>query len=320
MAADYLTRAQGPRYHCSMRRAPECRPCVLGDLATTLELLQVAPLRRAEIEREGRAQFEHSFPENRIPGEHIADAHRLLKRALALAHPFADARARANQVGMELAARVAADAPAAPEERLRWFVRWAIAGNLLDFRICGYDLDAAAIAARLGEVFAEPLAIDDVPELAERMHSAREILFIHDNVGEVAFDMQLLCELRRQAPAARLTSALRGGVMTSDATIADGETVGLSEVAEVIATGPDTLGISFAEMSPELAAALARADLVIAKGQANFYVLEERPPAVPGAIALLLRTKCLVVSRHLGFDRIVSVARLLPPRQTISTR
>jgi hypothetical protein len=292
-----------------MRRAPECRPCVLGDLDGALVLLGTPPERRAQLVAEGTAQLDATWPENRIPGEHICDAHRLLKRALALPHPFEQARSRANEVGMQIAAEIAAQAPEDPLARLRWFARWAIAGNLLDFRICGYNLDAARIEHLLHECYREGLAIDELAAFAARLPEAREILVIHDNVGEIAFDKALLRELRRQAPRARITSALKGDVMTSDATVEDGRRVGLHEVAEVIASGPDTLGICLLEMSDEFRAALGRAELVIAKGQGNFYVLEERPPEVPAPMLLLLRTKCMVTSRYLGFDRIVNVAR-----------
>jgi damage-control phosphatase, subfamily I len=294
-----------------MRRAPECRPCVLGDLDGALVLLGAPPDQRAVVVAEGTAEFDATWPQNRIPGEHICDAHRLLKRALNMPHPFEEARSRANAVGIQIAKEIAARAPAGDVDRLRWFARWAIAGNLLDFRICGYDLDAARIEKLLHECFDEGLAIDELTAFAERLPAAREIVVIHDNVGEIAFDKELLRELGRQAPNARITSALKGGVMTSDATVDDGRTVGLGEVAEIIASGPDTLGICIAEMSGELRDALARADLVISKGQGNFYVLEERPREVPAPTLLLLRTKCMVTSRHLGFDHIVNVARFL---------
>ncbi|HJZ86290.1 MAG TPA: ARMT1-like domain-containing protein [Polyangia bacterium] len=297
-----------------MRRDPACEPCVLDDLSAVLELLGTVPAQRLAIVGQARAQLAATWSKNRIPGEHIADAHRLLKRALGLPHPFREARQRANQVGLELAAQAARDAPAGDDRaRLGWLVRWAISGNLLDFRICGYDLDAATVARLLRQTFDEGLAIDEVDRLLEAARGAREILYIHDNVGEVAFDKELIRELLRLAPGARVTSALRGDVMTSDATVDDGRAVGLAEVAQIIASGPDTLGISFAEMTDQMRAAIARADLVISKGQANFYVMDERPREVPAPIMCLLRTKCMVVSRHLGFDRIVNVAKWLTP-------
>jgi uncharacterized protein with ATP-grasp and redox domains len=286
---------------------------VLGDLEGALTLLGTPPIRRAEIGAEARQHLEATWDRNRIPGEHIADAHRLLKRALGLPHPFREARERANRVGLALAAEVAALAPADDASRLRWLLRWAIAGNLLDFRVCGYDLDSARLRSLLQAAFDEELALDDSARLRATLPGAREILFIHDNVGEIAFDKELLRELARQAPLARLRSAVRGDVMTSDATADDASAVGLAEVAEVLVSGPDTLGISFAEMTDEMRAAIAGADLIVAKGQANFYVMDDRPPQVRVPVFCLLRTKCPVVSRHLGFERLVNVARWIHP-------
>src|SRR5262249_44342514 len=160
-----------------------------------LVLLGTPAKQRAQVVAEGTAQFDATWPENRIPGEHICDAHRLLKRALALPHPFEQARGRANEVGMKLAAEIAAQAPQDALSRLRWFARWAIAGNLLDFRICGYDLDAARIERLLRECYHEGLAIDELAQFAARLQKAHEILVIHDNVGEIAFDKELLREL-----------------------------------------------------------------------------------------------------------------------------
>src|SRR5262249_59711622 len=97
-------------------------------------------------------------------------------------HAFEEAFSRGNAGGMQIAAEIAARAPAEALERLRWFVRWAIAGKLLDFRICGYDLDAARIEKLLRECFDEGLAIDELTAFAARLPSAREIVVIHDNV------------------------------------------------------------------------------------------------------------------------------------------
>ena len=129
-------------------------------------------------------------------------------------------------------------------------------------------------------------------------------------MGEIAFDKLLIRELRRYG--ASVTSALRGGPITSDATMEDGETVGLQEAAsEIILAGPDTLGISLSEMSNQLKQELQTADLVIAKGQANYYALSEYKSKVPGKIAFLFRTKCEIVSNELGEEGKINAAILL---------
>ncbi|MBU4482605.1 MAG: DUF89 family protein [Actinobacteria bacterium] len=120
----------------------------------------------------------------------------------------------------------------------------------------------------------------------------------------------MIKELKRYGTS--VTSALRGGPITSDATIEDGETVGLQEAAsKIILAGPDTLGISLNEMSDQLKRELQTADLVIAKGQVNYYALTEYRSKVPGEIACLFRTKCEIVSNELGETGKINIAILL---------
>ncbi|GAI63569.1 unnamed protein product, partial [marine sediment metagenome] len=156
----------------------------------------------------------------------------------------------------------------------------------------------------------EGLRIDQRVEIFQKAKNSSKILYIHDNVGEIALDKLLIKELKRYG--ASVTSALRGGPITSDATIEDGETVGLQDAAsKIILAGPDTLGISLNEMSDQLKQELQTADLVIAKGQANYYALTEYRLEVPGTVACLFRTKCELVTNELGETGKINVAILL---------
>jgi uncharacterized protein with ATP-grasp and redox domains len=92
----------------------------------------------------------------------------------------------------------------------------------------------------------------------------------------------------------------------------DAKQVGLHRVSDaVILAGPDTLGISFDEMSSELREQMQSADLVLAKGQANYYVLSEYKDQVAGDIACLFRTKCDIVSNIFGESGEIGIAVLL---------
>jgi uncharacterized protein with ATP-grasp and redox domains len=64
-------------------------------------------------------------------------------------------------------------------------------------------------------------------------------------------------------------------------------------------------------MSDQLKRELQTADLIIAKGQANYYALTEYRSKVPGKIALLFRTKCELVSNDLGETGKINIAVLL---------
>jgi hypothetical protein len=298
-----------------MRTEDGCAACVLHDLVGALDRLGLDADVRARVVRRSLAHLAATFDGSHPPSFHITAVHRILKAESGLALPFAALRARCNEAGLAVAALVAAEAAAlGPAERFRLLCRWAIAGNHLDFRTVGtgYDFPPERIAAMLRASLDEGLAVDETERIAAVAGRARTVLFIHDNVGEIALDALLIRELR--ARGARVVSGLRGGPITSDATMEDGAAVGLAAAAdEVICVGPDTLGISWEERSHALAAALAAADLVVAKGQANYYVLTEHRDAIGAPIACLLRTKCPPVSRHFGAERPVNVAVLLAP-------
>jgi damage-control phosphatase, subfamily I len=291
-----------------------CASCVLHDLVGALDRLAIDGEVRGRVLRLALRQLADTFDLQQPPSTHITAVHRILKREAGIALPFAALRARCNEVGLEVAAQVGREAAAlGPEERFRFLVRWAIAGNHLDFRTVGtgYDFPPERITAMLRQSLDAGLAVDETAALRAALRPGARVVYVHDNVGEIALDALLIAAVR--AAGAHVTSALRGGPITSDATLEDGAAVGLEQVADaIVCAGPDTLGISWAEMSPELRAALQSADVVIAKGQANYYVLSEHRGALPGQVACLLRTKCPTVSRRFGHEQPINVAVLLP--------
>ncbi len=143
------------------------------------------------------------------------------------------------------------------------------------------------------------MARDQVDGLYERILAKTPVLYIHDNVGEIALDKLFIQEIRRHG--CHVTSALRGGPITSDATMEDGRTVGLDRAVDrLIQAGPDTLGISWEEASPELREAMQAARLIIAKGQANYYVLSEHRAELAAEIFCLFTIKCQPVADVVG--------------------
>jgi uncharacterized protein with ATP-grasp and redox domains len=278
--------------------------------------LQLVPLEekiKKEILKESFQFLAREFSTEKIPSYFITEVHRILKRLSGIEIPFKERRDKCNQLGMEMAEKIGLEAEGLEEsERFSFLVNWVIASNHLDFRTVGtgYGFQMAEIIEELRACVSEGLIIDQRVEIFRIAKSSSKILYIHDNVGEIAFDKLLIQELRRYG--ASVISALRGGPITSDATIEDGETVSLQEAAsEIILAGPDTLGISLNEMSDQLKRELQTTDLIIAKGQANYYALTEYRPNVPGQIACLFRTKCELVSNDLGETGKINVATLL---------
>lgn len=296
-----------------MRTQLNCASCIIDDLCGALQLIPLEEKTKKEILRESFEFLAREFSTEKIPSYFITEVHRILKKISGIEIPFQERRDKCNQLGIEMAEKINLEAEKLKEsERFSFLVNWAIASNHLDFRTvgAGYAFQMAEIIEELRTCIIEGLKIDQRAEIFQIAKSSPKILYIHDNVGEIAFDKLLIKELRRYGTS--VISVLRGGPITSDATIKDGETVGLQEAAsKIILAGPDTLGISLHEMSDQLKRELQTADLVIAKGQANYYALTEYRSEVPGEVACLFRTKCEIVSNELGETGKINVAILL---------
>jgi len=253
------------------------------------------------------------YGDRRVPSYYITEVHRILKRHTGIEVPFAELRDACNRVGVEIAAEVAKEIAALPEkERFRRYCLWAMAGNHLDFRTVGtgYGFRADEIRGMLEEKVAEGFSVDRVDEIEEILDRASRILYVPDNVGEVAFDRLLVLHLRERG--AHVTVPYRGGAITSDAMLSDFEAVGLDTAADkVILAGPDTLGVSWEEQTAELREAIRTADAILTKGQANFYVFHEHRTEIAAPICCLLTTKCGIVSGVLKRTGKVNVATVL---------
>jgi hypothetical protein len=297
-----------------------CAACIIDDLRGALETTVPDAAARLDILREALAWLGNEFDEQHLPSFYITRVHRLLKQRTGQEMPFRALRERCNAAGLAIRERLAKRLRSIHDdpERMRTLVLWAIAGNHLDFRTVGtgYDLATPDIAAQLQAVVDEGLCVDHTAALLDLARRGPRVLYLADNVGEIALDTLLMAELQRHG--CEVSVAVKGGPITSDAVLSDARAVGMDRLARVILSGPDTLGLSLDEMSTELRSELERAGLVISKGQANYYACSELVQDVQAPIACLLRTKCAVATASLGLKRPrVNVAVLLNQRQPI---
>ncbi len=174
-------------------------------------------------------------------------------------------------------------------------LRLAIAGNIIDFgprsHISEEDVHNTIIQA-----FTRKVA-GDINEFASAITSARKILYIGDNAGEIVFDRLFI----EQLPQGKIIFSVRGAPVINDATMADAEAVGMTKIVAVIDNGTDAPGTIVEKCSEDFRRHLAEADLVIAKGQGNYESLSGMD-LVAGKIYFIFMVKCRVVAKHIGLD------------------
>jgi uncharacterized protein with ATP-grasp and redox domains len=166
--------------------------------------------------------------------------------------------------------------------------RIAAAGNIMDLGIYT-EVDVSA-AVELAQSTA--LAINHVDLLKHDLASAQRVLYLGDNAGEIVFDRLLVETL----PPLSISFAVKSGPIANDVTRADAVQSGMDQVADIIETGSDYLGAPLPLCSPEFQEAFRAADVIIAKGMANFETLSE----VDANIYFILKVKCPAVAREIG--------------------
>ena len=222
------------------------------------------------------------------PPEMAADIHRLVRQETGNTDPYREAKHGATRQALvrypELKRLVAASSTP-----LETAARIAIAGNIIDLGVAdSYDLEEA-----LRRVMTQPLAIDGSSKLRQALKEARQVLYLADNAGETVFDRVLIETLPLP-----VTYAVKSAPVLNDATREDAIAAGIDGVAEVIDNGSDAPGTLLGQCSATFRERFASAELILAKGQANYESLS----TMAAPVFFLLQAKCAVIARDLGID------------------
>jgi uncharacterized protein with ATP-grasp and redox domains len=122
-------------------------------------------------------------------------------------------------------------------------MRLAIAGNVIDFG-SQHQLD---VLETINRVINAHIAIDDSQKLKEDLKSAKSLLYIGDNCGEIVLDKLFIKHIK----VANIYFAVRGGPVINDITIDDALMVGMDKIAKIITTGDNTPGAVWESTSNE---------------------------------------------------------------------
>ena len=273
-----------------MRSSLDCVTCLIRQTLEALRFVSADPALHERVMRDV-LRVAAEFDLSQAPPLLTQQVQRHIRALTGADDPYRELKQRANEVALAALPALAAEVQSAPDP-LAAALRLAIAGNTIDAGANGTD-SVERIVQELSVAYERPFH-GDVDEFRRAVGSARSILFLTDNTGEIALD-RLLAE---QLPLERTTFAVRGAPVLNDATLADAGFVGLDRLAEVIDNGSDA-GTILADCSPELRRRFAAADLIIAKGQGNYETLSEEPHD----IFFLFAVKCDVAARHVGLPR-----------------
>ena len=180
---------------------------------------------------------------------------------------YAEAKRKYNELMLSLEDSIAADIDSA-EDSLRRALLYARAGNYIDFGTLS-QVEESKLLELLRDAASDALDDGLYRALLDDLASAKRLVFLLDNCGEIVLDKLFLRELRRRYPDMHITAMTRGGYVLNDATADDAQSVGIGEYAHIVGNGTTVPGTWMPDVSIEACVLLQTADVVVSKGQAN---------------------------------------------------
>jgi len=287
----------------------ECATCVLH--RGHMEILEATSDKAVQFRAMTALMrlLSRDFKPTAVPARLGTKRDRLVKRVSGNPDPYEKKKWLSNKRALEIlpqAKKFVASA-SSPEARFRRACLCSIVGNIIEFDIPAHEFKFEDIG-KLIQQAENDLAIDEISKVHDAAKQAREILYLTDNAGEIAFDTILVRELKNLG--AYVTVAVKGKPIINDAMLLDAKAVGMHEVADdLISNGTDTVGLFPQECSKLFLSRYRSADLVVAKGMGYAETLTEIKLKVPHA--LLLRSKCQPVANYFVASKGKNIAKML---------
>jgi uncharacterized protein with ATP-grasp and redox domains len=286
-----------------MRTYLDCMPCFAQQALDAVSMVTGDPGARLRVMRRVlRAMLD--FPLDSSPLRMAAQIHGLIRQETGDPDPYREVKEQANAFALGMLPRLVERARKSSDP-FETALRMAIAGNIMDWGARHHiQLSERLVGETIEQTSRAPIEGCSAEGLRQELQAAGPVLYLADNAGEIVFDSLFISFM----PCEGITVAVKGGPTINDATMADAEQVGLGTQVRVVSTGSDMPGTVLEDCSDEFRQEFASADLIIAKGQANYEALSEQG----GPIYFLLRAKCPVIARDIGCA--VGDTLLLRPR------
>jgi damage-control phosphatase, subfamily I len=290
-----------------MKIDPQCVPCLLKRVLYETRLTNAPEQKRTAAVKAACAMLSETYSPQDSSAAIATRVHQAVYTALGNSDPYHDLKRRSTKEAIALTDTVERLIDSS-DDRVKSSLLCSAIGNMLDFGIEGAGTTPEALATVFQELYRAGFGHDDYPALIRLLDTSRNVLFFTDNCGEHVFDKILCRELRRAYPGLKITVVVKGIPILSDATLQDATEIGFSEVVDAIMTTEAfAVGIPVNPVPARLAAALAQADLVIAKGMANYESFSEAPVR---PIAFILRTKCPPIAASMGLPLNISALKV----------
>lgn len=262
----------------------DCVPCFVRQALEAVRMVTGDRLKQEKVLREVlSALSKTSFKGPPTEIAHVV--HGIVKKVADNPDPYREVKKKSNKMALELYPELKKMVQNS-NNRLLTAVKLAIAGNIIDYGPSSkFDVNKT-----IKEVLTQDLEINDFQKFEQVLRSAKNVIYLGDNAGEIVFDRVLLEEMLNK----KVAFFVRAEPILNDATVEDAMEVGIDKFADIMKISVDSEGMN--RNSEEFVNFLRQADLVISKGQGNYEALSDRKAGV----FFLLKVKCPAVAKHIG--------------------
>lgn len=253
-----------------MKLQPECITCIIAQVKNVTNMFGLSEEQREEAMRDTHTYLAGANYEGCTP-ESMGELWQILLRHVGEKDPYAAIKSLCNQEAMKMLPATR-EKIARAKEPFTVALKYAIAGNLIDYGL-EHPVSIEEQNAQIDAIANTAFSIDDSGKLLRAMKSAKTMLYLGDNAGEIVFDKLLIEQIRKRFPQIDLSFVVKGSPVLNDVTHADADEVGMQDVARVIDNGDASPGTVLPRTSEAFQAAFANADVILSKGQGNYESL-----------------------------------------------
>lgn len=269
-----------------MQTFPECYSCVLQQFVAEMNLLDLDLETQTRLVKTGLVLIGETEDSATAP-DLSGKLHTLLRDRVGDVDAYAESKRISHKIAMEYEKdlqRLLENGP----DKFTQGLKISATGNLVD-----------VIYAREYHLWDEvensvnqDLLGDGVEAFRKELSEAPHLLYLADNVGETVFDKVFIESLNIP-----VIYAVKGGPILNDATLEDARAAGIDKLAKIVETGSRSPGTILSQCTEEFQKLYNESPLVLAKGQGNYETLDSEGDK----IFFLLRLKCPIISREIGF-------------------
>ncbi|MCP4681105.1 MAG: DUF89 family protein [Desulfobacterales bacterium] len=268
-----------------MKAEAKCYECLERLVVQTAGLATNDHQLREQALVEGRKVFRKYFSTDAVTIDIAAKFQRVIREVSRNPDPYREMKEKEISVSRKIFGKIRSNYG----DGLLDLIKFAVVGNGLDF-----FRPVDKVAGQMEQ--AVEFVIDDSNIFEEKFISAKKILYLADNAGELFFDMPLLNVMRKTA---RVIYVVKESPVQNDLTMEEIKLTKMeAEAGETMTTGADNPGVMWSDASEAFKEEYESSDLIFAKGMGFYEGLTELPPS--NKVFHCLMAKCGAVSRSLG--------------------